>query len=133
MNGENLRALSTSEAREIGRKGGIASGAARRERKQLKDAAQAILSMPMKKGELGAFDCLAEARSANVTVADKIILEQVSNALKGDTKAARFLAEITGGLQAQKVDMSIAPDIERASNEIQQMIEAMKARKRDAQ
>ena len=115
MNGENLRALSTSEAREIGRKGGIASGAARRERKQLKDAAQAILSMPMKKGELGAFDCLTEARSANVTVADRIILEQVSNALEGDTKAARFLADITGGLQAQKVVMSIAPDIERAS------------------
>lgn len=131
MNGDNLRALSTSEAREIGRRGGIASGAARRERKQLKDAAQAILNMPVKKGELGAFDCLAEAGNANVTVADKIILEQVSNALKGDTKAARFLAEITGGMQAQKVDVSLAHDIDKASDEIQRMIEEKKARERN--
>ena len=36
-NSKNLRKLTTEEAREIGRKGGLASGKARKERKTLKE------------------------------------------------------------------------------------------------
>lgn len=45
MNSENLKTPSTEEARARGKKGGIASGKARAEKKRLKEAVESILSM----------------------------------------------------------------------------------------
>ena len=45
MNVENLRTLSPSEAREQGRRGGIRSGEARRERKAIRTALEECLAM----------------------------------------------------------------------------------------
>lgn len=42
---DNLRTLTPNEAREIGRKGGIASGQARRKKANLKKAMQTLLGM----------------------------------------------------------------------------------------
>lgn len=42
---DNLRTLTPNEAREIGRKGGIASGQARRQKANLKKAMQTLLGM----------------------------------------------------------------------------------------
>ena len=51
-NEQNLKSpRSTSEARERGRKGGIASGKARRERAMLREAADAILCQRLPPGE----------------------------------------------------------------------------------
>lgn len=47
-NSENLRTLTTSEAREIGRKGGIASGEARQEKATFKKALQWLLDSDIK-------------------------------------------------------------------------------------
>ena len=44
-NEENLRTPSTEEAREIGRKGGIASGKARKEKKDRKQIASELLDL----------------------------------------------------------------------------------------
>ena len=46
-NKENLKPLSTDKAREIGKKGGIASGESRRKRKAMKEQLETILSMPV--------------------------------------------------------------------------------------
>ena len=46
-NKENLKPLSTDKAREIGKKGGIASGVSRRKRKAMKEQLETILSMPV--------------------------------------------------------------------------------------
>lgn len=46
-NKENLKPLSTNKAREIGKKGGIASGKSRRKRKAMKEQLETILSMPV--------------------------------------------------------------------------------------
>ena len=46
-NKENLKPLSTNKAREIGKKGGIASGESRRKRKAMKEQLEMILSMPV--------------------------------------------------------------------------------------
>ena len=45
-NNENLRKLTTKEAREIGRKGGKASVKARRKKKELKQLLEIALSQP---------------------------------------------------------------------------------------
>lgn len=47
-NSENLRTLTTSEAQEIGRKGGIASGKARQEKATFKKALQWLLDSDIK-------------------------------------------------------------------------------------
>lgn len=46
-NKENLKPLSTNKAREIGKKGGIASGKSRRKRKAMREQLETILSMPV--------------------------------------------------------------------------------------
>lgn len=46
-NKENLKPLSTNKAREIGKKGGIASGESRRKRKAMREQLETILSMPV--------------------------------------------------------------------------------------
>lgn len=127
----NLKALTPDEARELGRKGGIASGLARRERKQLREAAETLLGMPLKKGDLEAFDSFKEAGNANVTVAESIVIEQAKRALNGDTKAARFLVDVSGEMPAQKVDLSVSPDTSQASEQIQEMIARAKAQKEE--
>lgn len=47
-NEDNLRTPTTEEAREIGRKGGIASGEARRKKKLIKEQFELLLSLPLK-------------------------------------------------------------------------------------
>ena len=47
MNDGNLKRPSSEEARELGRRGGIASGAARRRRKALREAADIFLALPL--------------------------------------------------------------------------------------
>ena len=51
-NKENLKTPSTEEARVRGRKGGKASGKARREKKDMRETFLEILDMPMKAGKL---------------------------------------------------------------------------------
>ena len=46
-NEQNLKVLSPTEARELGRIGGVVSGQARRERKRLRDIAMTMASAPL--------------------------------------------------------------------------------------
>lgn len=80
----NLRALSPNEARENGRKGGIASGVARRERKTMREAAIELLHTLI--GDDGD------------TIGKNIVLAMALEAKRGNVPAARFLAELTGDL-----------------------------------
>ena len=47
---DNLRTPTTDEARQIGRKGGVASGRSRRKRKLIADALRKVLDEPMAHG-----------------------------------------------------------------------------------
>lgn len=122
MNNNNLKALTSSEAREMGRKGGIASGIARREKKQFRETAQAILSMPIGKGSIDGYESLESAIDSNVSVLEGIILKQTSKALNGDTAAARFLLDVSEEIQPQKSDTPDRIALEKASREIEIMI-----------
>lgn len=89
-NEKNLKKPSAKEARERGKKGGIASGAARRERKKLKDELLALLSdgdaqekmciailRQAQRGNIKAFevirDTIGESESENNTEAVSIV------------------------------------------------------------
>lgn len=87
---------SESEARENGRKGGIASGAARRRKKALKDAVDLFLSLPV-----------TDTRVFNKLVRKGVGVEDIDNqmamvcglheqACAGDAKAGKLLWEMLG-------------------------------------
>lgn len=75
-NNHNLRALSTDEARKIGKKGGIASGKARQQKKAFREALITAL--------------------ATDDVQDNIIYALIKKALTGDIKAIETILTVLG-------------------------------------
>ena len=98
-NEENLIPMdrrSESEARELGKKGGVASGAARRRKRSLKDAADLYLSLPV-----------TDRRRANKLLRRQVEPEDIDNqmamiagltdaATAGDARAAAVLVKLLG-------------------------------------
>ena len=87
---------SPEEAREMGRKGGRASGEARRRKKSLREAAELYLSLPV-----------ADRRKWNKISAEGVPPDDVDNqmaiivglsakAAKGDARAAKVLFDLLG-------------------------------------
>ena len=86
-----------NEQREIARKGGKASGVARREKKALKTTLEALLTMPIKDGKLEDVDkikSLASLENKNISVQEAIVLKALQRALNGDIKAFKAIADI---------------------------------------
>lgn len=89
MNEENLIPMnerSESEVRELGKKGGIASGKARRERKTLKEELLLLLSQ----GD----------------TQEKISLSLIKEALKGNTKAFEIIRDTVGEKPKEEIEVS---------------------------
>lgn len=98
-NEENLIPMdqrSQSEAREMGRKGGIASGAARRRKRALKEAADIYLALPV-----------SDKRKRNRLARKGLDPEEIDNqmamivglaeaATEGDSRAGRLIVDILG-------------------------------------
>ena len=102
MNEQNLiptNKRSKNEARALGKKGGIASGIARREKKTLRER---LLLM----GEQE----ITNAKGVTMQREDVIALQVSQKAAAGDLKAARLYAELTGQL-VQKIDVDTNPPI----------------------
>ena len=90
-NEDNLRTPSTEEAREIGRKGGIASGEARRKRKTLREE----LLLLLEKGD----------------TQERISLALLQKAMQGDTKAFEVLRDTVGEKPIDKVETEVVSTI----------------------
>lgn len=94
---EDLKPVqSKEEAIERGRKGGIASGKARREKKLLKDTLMALLELKDKKGVSGQ---------------DNICIALYKRATNGDTKAFEIIRDTVGQGVQQKVQVENVPII----------------------
>lgn len=87
---------SPEEAREMGRKGGRASGVSRRRKKSLREAADLYLSLPV-----------SNRRAWNKISAEGVDPEDIDNqmamivgltqrAIKGDAKAAKIIVDLIG-------------------------------------
>lgn len=90
MNEENLVSLAdrtTEEQREIARKGGIASGKARRERKTLKEE----LLLLLEKGD----------------TQEKVSLALIQQALDGNTKAFEVIRDSIGEKPTDKLEANV--------------------------
>ena len=97
---ENLIPIqSADEAREKGRKGGIASGVARREKKALRETLEDLLTMSLKNGKPTSVEkikSIAAIKGKNISVQEAIMLAQIQKAIRGDVRAAEFIRDTIG-------------------------------------
>lgn len=126
---EDLKPVqSKEEAKERGRKGGIASGKARREKKLMRDTLDIILSMPMKNGknaDVESIRSFAALKGKNISVQEAILIAQVQKAMKGDTKAAEYVRDTVGQKPVDNVVMSGEvnnPFAELTTEELKKMV-----------
>ena len=89
------------EQRELARKGGKASGVARRRKRDLKSATRMILNLPVSE-EVEKILRRNNVEEEDFTNLVAMILRMHSKAMTGDVNAARFLAEMSGETPAQK-------------------------------
>ena len=105
---------SQSEARELGREGGRASGESRRRKKSLREAAELYLSLPV-----------SDKRAWNKLARDGVDPEDVDNqmaiiagltikAVKGDAKAAKLLFELVGDQRGEGDEVKVVIDVRSA-------------------
>lgn len=87
---------SGKQAREMGRRGGTASGRARRERRAMREIASELLGMPMRKGKTEAYKSFIEGSTKNVTVAERIMMVAIKEAMEGNVRAAEFVRDTAG-------------------------------------
>lgn len=111
MSKEDLISLgdrTTVEQQKIAKKGGIASGRARREKKLLRETLDMLLSMPLKNGKLADVDDIrsfAALKGKNISVQEAIVIAQIQKAMKGDTKAAEYVRDTIGQKPVDNVIM----------------------------
>lgn len=84
-----------SEAREISKKGGQASGAARRKKKSMKQVANYLLSLPVVE-ELQEEMIQSGIASDDADNQTALVFSMMQRAIKGNATAAQFIANITG-------------------------------------
>lgn len=95
---------------ECGRKGGIASGEAKRKKKQMKETIDVILSMPMKSGKYADIETIknfASLKGKNISVQEAMIIAMVQRAMKGDVKAAEWIRDTVGQKPADNMNMNL--------------------------
>ena len=122
------------ELREQTRKGGIASGKARREKKMFRETLESLLTMPMKDGKSADVDeiqSFASVKGQNISVQEAILIAQVQKAMKGDTRAAEYVRDTIGEKMPEKVKMDIDVPISEKIAEIEAYIEKGKEHDRN--
>lgn len=101
--------MTPEERREAGRKGGIASGEAKRRKKAMRERLEVLLELPLKSGKGADLDSIknyAALKGKNITVQDALMLAQIQKALKGDTAAAIFVRDTVGEKPGDKTIIS---------------------------
>ncbi len=98
-NEQNLKPFSSDQSREEaaknGKKGGVASGEAKRKKKALKKTIEMVMSLPVDEGTRQALEKLGIAEDEQ-NVQTAVIVGQALKAMRGDTKAADFIAKYLG-------------------------------------
>lgn len=102
--------MTPEQRRANGRKGGLASAEARRKKKAMKDNLEALLSMPLKSGKVADVESIrnfAAIQGRNISVQDAILIKQIQKAMKGDTKAAEFIRDLSGNKPDSNVNIDM--------------------------
>lgn len=93
------RDFTPEELKENGRKGGIASGEAKRKKKAMQETLNVLLGMPLqnkKCHDVEDIQSFAQLKGKNVSVETAIIIKQIQRALAGDLPSAEFIRDTSG-------------------------------------
>lgn len=117
MNDGNLKRPSSDEARELGRRGGVASGIARRRRKALREALDVYISLPVQDKR-----SLNRLLRAGVDEDDAdtqmlIVASLVQRAIDGNVRAAKLIFDLVADDSAHALDEREDDPITAALNE----------------
>ena len=106
------------EQRKIARMGGIASGESRRQSADLKKRLKEIASMALRDGKIDEIKTLADAKNANLSISDALLVKLVVMALNGNIKAMNKLLELLGNdpTEAQETPQSVTSGFVDALN-----------------
>ena len=99
------------QAVEAGRRGGIASGKAQKEKKALRETLEWLLNLPIKDGKATDTDKIkniAQVKGKNITMQEAIMLSMLQKAARGDVRAAEFIRDTIG----QKPDGRMSIDMQ---------------------
>lgn len=102
LKGKGFDSRSTEEVREIARKGGINSGAARRRKRNMKSSAKLLMDMPMTK-QLKTKLKLLGISEEDATYQMGILVAMLQEALDGNVNAAIFMREMLGEDPKQEI------------------------------
>ena len=119
--------MTPEERREAGRKGGIASGEAKRRKKAMRERLEVLLELPIKSGkkaDLESIKNLTALKGANITVQDAVMLAQIQKALKGDTSAAIFVRDTVGEKPGDKT--IISGNLDTGADKLANILEQLK-------
>lgn len=106
--------MTPEERRENGRKGGIASGEAKRAKKAMRERLEILLDLPMKEGkgtDIESIRNFASLKGKNITVQDAMMIAQIQKALKGDTTAAAFVRDTAGQNPTTRIEADVDMDL----------------------
>lgn len=96
----------TTEQQEIAIKGGIASGEARRRKRDIRLALEALLEKD-----------ITDKHGNTMSTAEAIAIKQIEKALKGDTKAFEVVRDSAGQKPSDKIDVTVNDDSAKEMNE----------------
>lgn len=97
--------LTSAEAKERGRNGGLANGRTIKRRKTMREQAKVLLNLPIP--DKDKLNLLKSLGCDNPTVMDEILYAQYLKAKdKQDTEAAKFIRDTSGEKPAQAVELS---------------------------
>lgn len=104
---ENLRRLTTEQAREIGRKGGLASVEKKRKRKTMREALEMLMyqtELPEQTKQMLRGEGIEDVENMNHQMV--ITRSLIAKAESGDVQAYNAICAMIGEKPAEKVEMS---------------------------
>lgn len=109
---DNLRPSEYKLSQEEAKKGGIASGEARRRKRDIRLALEALLEKD-----------ITDKNGNTMSTAEAIAIKQIEKALKGDTKAFEVVRDSAGQKPVEKVEHI---GLEDAKNDLKELLEQRK-------
>ena len=104
----------SARAAECGRKGGIKSGETRRKRREMKEALEILMSMPMKKQKCKNIEkvkSFEELENENVSVQDKMLYVMIMTALAGGRDGVNAFKALNEILDKQNSEITLDTNV----------------------
>ena len=116
---------SKGEARESGRKGGMASGKARRDKRYFRQVMKALLAMPMtdKEGK----EVMSPITGKPMSIREQVATALLYGAIRGDVRKFRVILDILGeGAKVIKQELSGAVQVDESRIDLDKLTETQK-------